>query len=119
MPLILGTNSIKDTGYDVANSLRFDTASDDYLNRTVGTPTQSLKYTISTWVKRSVQSTGVNNGILGIGNNGSSNAALRFKTNDTLQFYDHVSNADQVNYVTNRVFRDLSAWFHIVISSDK
>jgi hypothetical protein len=24
MPLILGTNSIKDTGYDVANSLRFD-----------------------------------------------------------------------------------------------
>ena len=27
MPLILGTNSIKDTGYDVANSLRFDDGS--------------------------------------------------------------------------------------------
>ena len=24
MPLILGTNSIKDTGYNVANSLRFE-----------------------------------------------------------------------------------------------
>ena len=24
MPLILGTNSIKDTGYDVANSVRFN-----------------------------------------------------------------------------------------------
>ena len=36
MPLILGTNSIKDTGYDVANSLRFDGASSSYLNRTFG-----------------------------------------------------------------------------------
>ena len=30
MPLILGTNSIKDTGYNVANSLRFDDGSTDY-----------------------------------------------------------------------------------------
>ena len=116
---ILPANTLSSGGYDVANSLRFNTASDDYLNRTVGTPTQSLKYTISAWVKRSVQSTNVNSAILGIGNSGSSNAALRFKTNDTLQFYDHVSNADQVNYITNRVFRDNSAWYHVVVSSDR
>ena len=116
---ILPANTLSSGGYDVANSLRFDTASDDYLNRTVGTPTQSLKYTISAWVKRSVQSTNVNSAILGIGNSGSSNAALRFKTDDTLQFYDHVSNADQVNYITNRVFRDNSAWYHVVVSSDR
>ena len=116
---ILPANTLSSGSYDVANSLRFDTASDDYLNRTVGTPTQSLKYTISAWVKRSVQSTNVNSAILGIGNSGSSNAALRFKTNDTLQFYDHVSNADQVNYITNRVFRDNSAWYHVVVSSDR
>ena len=116
---ILPANTLSSGSYDVANSLRFDTASDDYLNRTVGTPTQSLKYTISAWVKRSVQSTNVNSAILGIGNSGSSNAALRFKTDDTLQFYDHVSNADQVNYITNRVFRDNSAWYHVVVSSDR
>jgi len=116
---ILPANTLSSGSYDVANSLRFDTASDDYLNRTVGTPTQSLKYTISAWVKRSVQSTNVNSAILGIGNSGSSNAALRFKTDDTLQFYDHVSNADQVNYITTRVFRDNSAWYHVVVSSDR
>jgi hypothetical protein len=33
--LIPGTNSIKDTGYDVANSCRFEDASDDYLSRSV------------------------------------------------------------------------------------
>ena len=31
--IILGTNSIKDTGYDVANSLRFNDGSSDNLTR--------------------------------------------------------------------------------------
>ena len=31
MPLILGTNSIKDTGYEVANSCRFNDDSDELL----------------------------------------------------------------------------------------
>ena len=34
-------------GYDVANSLRFDKGSSDYLTRTFGTPTNSKKLTIS------------------------------------------------------------------------
>ena len=33
MPLILGTNSIKDTGYNVANSLRFNDGYSPYLNQ--------------------------------------------------------------------------------------
>ena len=33
-PLILGTNSIKDTWYDVANSLRFNGADSEDLERT-------------------------------------------------------------------------------------
>ena len=36
MPLILGTNSIKDTGYNVDNSLRFNSGSSDDLNITPG-----------------------------------------------------------------------------------
>ena len=52
MPLILGTNSIKDTSYDVANSLRFHGGNDDSLNKTLGTPTNNLKWSISFWIKR-------------------------------------------------------------------
>ena len=51
MPLILGTNSIKDTGYDVANSLRFNDGSSDYLNKTLGTATNRKKFTYSFWFK--------------------------------------------------------------------
>ena len=45
-PLILGTNSIKDTTYDVANSVRLD-GSSAYMTRTMGTPTNIDKYTFS------------------------------------------------------------------------
>ena len=49
--IILGTNSIKDTGYDVANSLRFNRGSSDSLNKTLGTPTNVDIATFSTWIK--------------------------------------------------------------------
>ena len=50
MPLILGTNSIKDTGYDVANSLRFNDGSHDYLNKLLASGNQKT-WTISFWLK--------------------------------------------------------------------
>ncbi len=52
MPLILGTNSIKDTGYDVDNSLRFNDGSSDYLSRTPGSTGNTKKFTVSFWLKR-------------------------------------------------------------------
>ena len=53
MPLILGTNSIKDTGYNVANSLRFNDGSSDYLSKTFGSAGNQQIMTISFWMKRS------------------------------------------------------------------
>jgi hypothetical protein len=42
MPLILGANSLAGGGYEVANSLRFDDGSSDYLNAsTSGTSTDN------------------------------------------------------------------------------
>ncbi len=53
MPLILGTNSIKDTGYDVANSLRFDDGSSAFLSKTFsGDGTSHDIGTVSFWIKR-------------------------------------------------------------------
>ena len=53
MPLILGTNSIKDTGYNVANSLRFDDGGSEYLQRTPSSTGNRKTWTFSTWIKRS------------------------------------------------------------------
>ena len=51
MPLILGTNSIKDTGYDVANSLRFNRGSSDHLTFTPSSTGNRRTFTISFWTK--------------------------------------------------------------------
>ena len=51
-PLILATNSVKATGYDVDNSVRLDPDADPHMAVTQGTPTNVDKYTFSIWVKR-------------------------------------------------------------------
>jgi hypothetical protein len=56
MPLILGANSLTG-GYEVDNSLRFNTASSDNLTKTGTTGDSRRIFTHSLWVKRSVLGT--------------------------------------------------------------
>jgi len=118
MPLILGTNSIKDTGYDVANSLRFDDGSSDYLNRTPSGAGNLRTWTFSIWFKRSNISLAQK--IFSVAGGGSNNFEFYFNTNDTLAFYHYSSNGGVTDSFlgTNQVFRDTSAWFHLVIAVD-
>ena len=59
MPTILGANSVRDTGYNVDNSVRLD-GSDAYLVRTLGQAGTSNKaFTFSCWIKRSKRNTDV------------------------------------------------------------
>ena len=53
MPLILGANSVTG-GYEVDNSLRFNSGSSDYLSRTPATTTNQKTWTYSFWIKRAV-----------------------------------------------------------------
>jgi len=116
MPLILGTNSIKDTGYDVANSLRFNDGSSDNLSRTTwGTATNNKKFTISVWVKRCTigATQQIVNSYVGSGNDNQ----LKFKNTDAIELTVSTSGAEYF-LKTNRLFRDVSAWYHIVFAFD-
>ena len=62
MPTILGANTLS-SGYDVANSLRFNSADSARLTRTQ-TSGDRNKATFSAWVKRS--KLGANQGFFGI-----------------------------------------------------
>ena len=122
MTLILPTNCIKDTGYDVANSLRFNKGSSDYLNRTNATPTNQLIWTYSFWVKLSdiTDSQGSGNQMLLSDFASASNrGAIFFESDDTLRIADRVSNSFTFEYRTTRVFRDPSAWYHIVVNHNR
>jgi len=120
MPLILGTNSIKDTGYDVANSLRFNDGSSDALIRTLADPGGAgnrNKWTFSTWMKRG--QLGTLQTIFGSYQNSNYHTLIQFNTSDQLDFFDEYNGSKNGQRTTNRRFTDPSAWLHLVFIWDK
>ena len=119
MPTILGANTLS-TGYDVANSLRFNYDSSDYLNKTLGTATNRKIFTISMWVKRS-ELYGVNSEtkyLMSAGNNASTNIDEFYFRHDTLDFSGYESSTTEFQLRTNQLFRDVSSWYHVVVAYD-
>ena len=108
MPLILGTNSIKDTGYNVANSLRFNDGDTASLSKTPSSNGSNTVWTVSMWCKRSHITTDQKLHAAGT----SATYELLFSDVDQLTLY----NGSTTVFVTNRVFRDVSAWLHVVVS---
>ena len=111
MPLILGTNSIKDTGYNVDNSLRFNSGSTDSLSRTPSSASNRRTYTISMWFKRSSLTS--DNGYSALFTASSGDSGIFLNNDGTLEWYEASGQLD-----TSRVFRDVSAWYHVVVAFD-
>ena len=115
MPLILGTNSIKDTGYNVANSLRFNDDSSDRLTRSQSNGNQD-KWTWSVWLKRSTL--GSAQCFFASTDGSATSFDAKFDSSDRIEVYNYFGGGFDSKLVTNRVFRDVSAWYHIVIVYD-
>ena len=113
--IILGTNSIKDTGFDVANSLRFDEASTTFLSKaSFGTPTSTKKSTVSFWCKRSL----IEEGIIFM-NDSATFPIAKIYFDSTHRFsYIEFDPSIYLQKTTNAFFRDLSAWSHFVVAVD-
>jgi hypothetical protein len=115
MPLILGTNSIKDTGYNVANSLRFNSGSSDRLTRSFSAGSSSL-WTWSGWIKRS--KLGSRQSIFTAYSSSSNVTRMEFTANDELKFNDENGGNTNGRIVSSAKYRDPSAWMHIVFHWD-
>ena len=108
MSIIIPANSAAGGGYEVSNSLRFNSGSSDYLNKTLGTPTLATKNTFSVWYKKSKVGT-EESIIFANGNAGGINP----RADDKIQFYNAGGSLR-----TDRVFRDTSAWYNLVVVTD-
>jgi hypothetical protein len=102
-------------GYQISRSLRFNSADSAYLDRTLTTPTNSQKWTFSEWIKRSSLSS--NQFILQAGNSVNNEAQWYFQTDNTIRFYQYTGSY-QYDFTTVQVFRDPSAWYHLVVQYD-
>jgi len=114
-PLALGSTG----GYEIEQSLRFNSADSAYINRTFGTPTDNKKWTFSCWIKRSqlsVFATAAGAISLFVTQGAGAQSFFGFSSNvgNDLAF----GYGGYVRIVTTGEFRDLSAWYHIVLVFD-
>ena len=109
--IILGTNSIKDTGFNVANSCRFDSASsaDLRISDYSGAGTSRRIRTYSMWIKRSKLAYSVIFGSAGKDH-------WVFTADHKIQI--NIGSGTDSRRITDMVFRDVSAFYHIVFAYD-
>ena len=121
MPLILGANSATG-GYTVKDSLRFNSGSSDYLTRTPASATNQKTWTWSGWIKRGVLTSNQYFFLARTANNTSNGTILTgidFTSSDNLEVYSYTYGTGiTVDLITTAVYRDPSAWYHVVVAVD-
>ena len=99
----------------IANSIRFDYGQQDYMSRTPGVNGNRKIWTWSGWFKRA--NIGGTQVLLEATDSGgaSTRATNRFLSDDTFSGGDSSSG---LAYTTDRIFKDSTAWYHLVIAMD-
>jgi hypothetical protein len=91
------------------------------LTRTPSTTTAVDAWTFSVWLKRSSTTPVGSHDICSGRNNtdgGNNQSTFSFDANDNLFFDVYNGGIIVVKFITNRKFRDLNAWYHIVLDFD-
>ena len=102
-------------GYQIQKAVRFNSADSAYLNRTPSSAGSNTTWTLSTWVKK----TGNDNHIFGAGaGNTPGRFGFGFNSSDKIHALVVASGSTVFQITTDAVFRDPSAWYHIVLIAD-
>ena len=112
----VANNQWPQTPQNIENSCRFNAGSSDSLTRTFGTPTNNRIWTYSFWMKHCD-----NSGVLL--NTGADTSYMYFRGSSASPVpygfsVEQYVGSFQYKLIPNEVFRDHSAWQHIVIAFD-
>jgi hypothetical protein len=102
--------------YEIERSLRFNSADSAYLSRTPASAGDRQKFTWSGWVKRCA--TGADHQLMAQYTDASNRAYFDFRSSDTFLLFNRVSGVTTCQLETTQVFRDVSAWYHVVVAVD-
>ena len=102
----------------IPNSCRFNHTSSDTLTRTPSSAGNRRTFTISLWTKFIPQAE--HRAVFTSGTFASTQMSqIYFESDDTLNVSDYTSGQSKsFKLTTSRVFRDVSAWYHIVVAID-
>jgi hypothetical protein len=115
--VILPTNSASG-GYDITNSLRFNSGSSDYLNRTPSSSGNRQIWTFSFWIKKTALASRQNFFQGGNHDAGSNSSYMEFSSGNVLRIAEYNGSIETYNLDTTQLFRDVSAFYHIVVAFD-
>jgi len=104
-------------GYAISRSVRLRSSASAYFNRTLTTPTSSQKYTWSGWIKRGKLDSSGLQGIFCPYSSGTVYGYLAWYQ-DGIRIFDRLSGGTNFLLQTTAVYRDASAWYHIVYAVD-
>ena len=102
--------------YEIKQSLLFDVASTSYLNRTPSSASNQRTWTFSTWLKNTSENYA--GGSIWTSWNSSTQSDASYGWMGLYQDKLHIGGWFTNWRVTNRLFRDVGAWYHIVIAVD-
>ena len=120
MPTILGANSVRETGYNVDNSLRFDAASSSKITRTISSSGSTKIFTTSFWMKLSAYGTSdaMPFGVDPDGSFGNNMITMEINSDRKMRLDAYISGSYVFRLRTKRLFRDESGFYHIVFAVD-
>ena len=101
----------------IANSCRFNNGSSDYLSRTPSSAGNRNTWTWSGWIKKTIEaSSNIYNHVL-FGTAGSSYDTIGIQTTPNEPYF-FCNIAGSFERTLNAKFRDVSAWYHLVVAFD-
>jgi hypothetical protein len=111
------------TGYDIDNSCKFEIDNSECLTKTFSSAGNRKAWTWSSWVKRTELNSTTTYQLLFSAGTGNPPRDVFFfddDTDDTLCFFSNggLFSSTTLGFRTNAVFRDTSAWYHIVLVLD-
>jgi len=116
MVSILGANSASSVSYEISNSLRFNQGDSPVLSKTPSSSGNQKTMTFSFWIKRSHLSDEFYF-FYSAGQDANNRDGIRFY-NNSLDLIIQRNDYDYYRLLTTAKFRDVSAWYHIVIAID-
>ena len=112
LPLLLS-----DEGYQISRSVRLRSSATAYFSKTFAAVGNQQTATWSGWVKRGKLG-GTDQTLFAAWTNVNNYFVCYFASADTLRFVSVQGGAAVLNLTTSAVFRDPSAWYHIVLKLD-
>ena len=102
----------------VDGSLRFDSSKSQYLTRTPASASNQKTWTWSGWIKGPFNAASYPRILNVEGPSSGYRTVIRFTDTSQLQVYSYDGSDFQWLLTTTQVFRDLSAWYHLLVAFD-